>query len=72
MRKVEELSLKEKLGQLLVFGFPATAVTEDVINLIDEYKAGNIILFAHNLEDLEQTKALCQELRERIYESTGI
>ena len=72
MRNFEDLSLKEKLGQLLVFGFEGTKVTPEVIDFVKEYKAGNIILFARNLEDVEQSKKLNQDLRELIYKETGI
>ena len=44
------MTLREKLGQLIMFGFPGLTPGPEALRLIEEYKAGNIVLFAHNLE----------------------
>lgn len=65
------MNLKTQLGQMIMFGFKGTQPTEDVIRLVKEYKAGNIILFHYNIESASQLKQLCQTLRELITEETG-
>lgn len=65
------MTIREKLGQLLMFGFPGTEPGPEALRLIREYKAGNIILFSHNLQSAGQMRALCEELRELILAETG-
>ncbi|WP_271751695.1 glycoside hydrolase family 3 protein [Cohnella sp. JJ-181] len=64
-------SLREKIGQLIVTGFPGTAVTADLEALVREWKIGNIILFAHNAENKAQLARLCGELQRLIEAGTG-
>ncbi len=66
------MTVREKLGQLIMFGFPGTVPDSDALRLIEEYKAGNIILFSHNVESAAQLKNLCQQLRQQIFKATGI
>ena len=66
------MNLREKLGQLVMFGFPGTEPGPEALRLIEEYKAGNVTLFAHNLESAPQTRRLCEQLRRRIQEATGL
>lgn len=61
----------EKIGQMLMFGFPGPALDEDAKHLIEDYKIANVILFSHNIVDAYQLRALCVELRRRIWEATG-
>ena len=35
----------ERIGQRLVTGFPGTALTPELVQVVKEYKIGNIILF---------------------------
>lgn len=66
------MTLREKLGQLIMFGFPGLTPGPEALRLIEEYKAGNIVLFAHNLESAAQTRRLCEELRRRVQDATGV
>jgi beta-N-acetylhexosaminidase len=68
---MNSLSLREKIGQLIVTGFPEPRVTEDLKNLVTEYKIGNIILFSHNVQNAAQLKRLCTELQRLITNNTG-
>ena len=69
---MRKLSLREKIGQRLVAGFPGTEPDEEFRRLVQEYKVGNIILFRHNIVDEEQLTRLCAQLHTLIEESTGL
>ncbi|KIL37601.1 glycoside hydrolase family 3 [Cohnella kolymensis] len=68
---MENLSLREKIGQLIVTGFPAPHITDDLRSLARDYKIGNIILFSHNVENAAQLRALCADLQRLITDQTG-
>lgn len=65
------MTLREMIGQKLVVGFPGPELDEEFIQLVKEYKTGNIILFRHNIESEEQLAALCAQLRQLIRTETG-
>ena len=72
MKKLEEMTLQEKLGQFLIIGFEEPYLTDDLKAMIKEYKFGNFILFKRNIVDLKQLEALCREIHEVVMEATGI
>ena len=69
---VNELSVNQKLGQLLWVGFDGYELTKELKDLISEYKIGNIILFTRNIKDIKQLYNLNKEIHEYIIEKTGI
>ena len=69
---VRNLSLEEKIGQLLMFGFDGESVTDETIEMIKKYKAGNVILFTRNITSGKQLKQLNQTLQKLAYEHIGI
>ena len=72
MKKLEEMTLQEKLGQFLIIGFEEPYLTDDLKAMIKKYKFGNFILFKRNIVDLKQLEALTRELHEVVMEATGI
>lgn len=72
MRKLNEMTLKEKLGQLLFIGFAGHEYNDHLRKIIEEYKVGNIILFTRNIDNLDQLSKLNRSLHEKIYQSTGV
>ncbi len=56
------LSLKEKIGQLFMFGFQGSKITEDVKYLVETGNIGFIILFSRNIETISQVKELTKEI----------
>jgi beta-N-acetylhexosaminidase len=44
-----DASLKEKIGQLMVFGFEGKVVNDQIKEMIHDYKIGSIILFKRNI-----------------------
>ena len=71
MKTVKEMSLKEKLGQLIIAGFDGYEYNEHLQTLIEEYKVGNIILFTRNIKDLKQLAILNKKLFTEIEKHTG-
>ncbi|MDF2514700.1 MAG: glycoside hydrolase family 3 [Herbinix sp.] len=65
------MKLREKIGQMIMTGYPAADLTPDIIKLIEEYKVANIIFFSYNLISEEQIRRNCRELHQRIEQSTG-
>ena len=66
-----EMTLRQMLGQKLIFGFHGTALPEDFKSLIREYKIGNVILFKRNVDSADQLRRLCREIQSVILAETG-
>lgn len=65
------MTTKQMLGQKLIFGFHGTELSEEFRELIREYKIGNVILFARNVESADQLRRLCGEIQSLVREVTG-
>lgn len=68
---VEDLSLRQKVGQLFVVGFEGTALPRRVGRLVDEWGLGGVIYFSRNVETPSQTRALSDRLQSRA-EAAGV
>lgn len=66
-----EMTVKQMLGQKLIFGFHGTELSEEFKSLVREYKIGNVILFLRNVSGADQLRRLCAEIQELIMEVTG-
>ncbi|GKU83025.1 beta-N-acetylhexosaminidase [Niallia sp. NCCP-28] len=60
---VKDMSLQEKIGQLLVVGFQSSQVDAQIKKMIQEYKVGGVILFDRNMENPEQVALLNNQLQ---------
>lgn len=58
-----EMTSREKIGQLFMVGFMGTTVTSELASFIKEYKPGGVILFSRNLESVEQIVELTNDLQ---------
>lgn len=72
MKTLEQMSLREKLGQMFVTGFPSTTISEEMIDAIEHYHVGNMIVFSHNVESKQQLSSLVQQLQEQFVKHNGI
>lgn len=72
MKTIEQMSLREKIGQMFVTGFPTTGMTPEIKEVIEQYKVGNIILFSHNIVNKIQLGGLVTELQQWFTTHTGI
>jgi beta-N-acetylhexosaminidase len=57
------MTLKEKIGQLMIAGFNGTAPPKGILSLIKEYQLGGVILFKRNLANPSQIAKLCDSLQ---------
>ena len=58
------MTLEEKIGQLLIFGFDGLKPSDEIKGLIKDYNIGGVILFSRNIKDPAQTARLCNSLQE--------
>lgn len=72
MKSLADMTLTEKLGQMIVTGLPGPELDEEFVRLVREEKIGNVILFQYNQRDRAQLSKLCADLRQLILEETGI
>ena len=70
-KKLEQMTLREKIGQLFTIGFPSPWPTEEFIQMVKEYKVGNVILFSHNVGSREELGKLNAYLIQLIEKETG-
>ncbi|WP_068617672.1 glycoside hydrolase family 3 protein [Paenibacillus tuaregi] len=72
MKACNELTLKEKIGQLLMVGFEGLTPDANIRDLLHNHFAGGVVLFSRNLDTTRQSFALTQELQRMAMSSTGI
>lgn len=72
MKNIKEMTLKEKIGQLILPGFHSYDYDEQLKTLIEEYHVGNVILFTRNFENAKQMRALTKRIHEEVLKHTGI
>lgn len=58
------MTLEEQIGQILMVGFRGHTPPQEIIELIERYHVGNIILFSRNVHEAEQVFALTHQLQE--------
>lgn len=58
------MTLGEQIGQVLMVGFWGDAPSQEIIDLIQRYRVGNIILFSRNIRDTRQVFELTESLQQ--------
>lgn len=61
---IQQMSLEEKIGQLLMIGFFGKQPSGEVIEMITKRHIGSVIFFSRNLSELDQIRELCSSLQE--------
>src|SRR6266568_5098733 len=59
---IDNLTIDELLGQMLMVGFSGTEPTSQLVELIQRHHVGNIILFSRNVQDSRQLATLTTDL----------
>ena len=72
MKKLNEMTLKEKIGQLIVCGFKSPYYDEQIEELVEDYSLGNVILFSRNFINGNQMKELNKEIYSKIVDKVGL
>lgn len=62
-KSVGNLSLVEKVGQMFIIGINGTTPDEEIVELIQKYKIGGVILDNKNIETVEQVQRLINTLK---------
>lgn len=65
-KQFENLTLKEKVGQLYFIGLPSDELEDGAKRLIGEIAPGGICLFARNIKEAGRTRELTQKLRAQL------
>ncbi|PFO01260.1 beta-N-acetylhexosaminidase [Bacillus sp. AFS076308] len=60
---ISEMSLDEKIGQMMIAGISGTKMDTQTKNLITNYKVGGMIFYQDNLVNPEQTVQLLNEIK---------
>ena len=60
---ITEMTIEEKVGQLIMVGFEGTQANETIEAHIRERFVGGIVLFSRNIESPQQTAELTNELQ---------
>ena len=66
------MNLDQKIGQLIVTGFPGSKPDQAFMDLVKKDKVGNVIFFSYNIKSRQQAACLCRELQGCIREETGV
>ena len=67
---IAEMTIEEKVGQLIMVGFDGTQANETIETHIRERFVGGIVLFSRNIQSPKQTAELTNQLQ-RLAESTA-
>lgn len=69
---ISQMSLDDKIGQLLIVGFPQKTLDQDLRKHLMETRIGSFILFKRNIESLSAVTTLNTSLREFTFRTTTI
>lgn len=62
--QIEQMTLAEKIGQMVMMGVEGTSVSEQTKELMEQYHVGGVILYQNNISDKTQTTAFLNELKQ--------
>jgi beta-N-acetylhexosaminidase len=61
---LEEMSIEEKVGQLFIFGFEGTTLTDTNREIIEDLHIGGVLLLSRNIVNESQLKKLNNQIQE--------
>lgn len=71
-KKIAQMTLDEKVGQLFMVGFPQKKITPDLDKFISKYKPGSFLLFKRNITSVEQIRNLNSTLYHTSFKHTRL
>jgi beta-N-acetylhexosaminidase len=72
MKQFEEMTLREKIGQMIMVGFDGYEINDHIITAVKKGKIGNVIIFARNFKSVEQLYKLNKDLYKLVKETAGL
>ncbi|MGE6664638.1 beta-N-acetylhexosaminidase [Paenibacillus xylanexedens] len=72
MKSLNDLTLEQKVGQLLMCGFHSQHADEQITRLIRDYHVGGVIYFRRNVESVDQLTRLSAELQDMAAEAGAL
>ena len=69
---MKNLTLREKIGQMLIIKIQGKEITNETKRMIEEYKVGGIILYRKNYDTYEEMINLINEIKKVNNESGNI
>ncbi len=67
---LESMTLQQKIGQLFLFGFTGTTLTEETKEMLERKEVGGVLLYGHNIINNNQVKKLNKDIKK--WGSNGI
>ena len=68
----QDLTFEQSIGQHLMISLDGTELDEQFIHIIRTFKVGNVLLRRANLQNPEQIRSLCDDIRTLILEETTV
>lgn len=62
--EIKELTIEEKIGQMIIIGMDTNYITERIKTMITKYKIGGIILYRKNFNTYQDMLKLIRDLKE--------
>lgn len=62
--QIKELSIEEKIGQMIIIGMDTNYITDRIKNMIKKYKIGGIILYRKNFATYQDMLKLIKDLKQ--------
>ena len=62
---INKMTVDEKVGQLIFTGITGTVMTKEIETLMNQYQVGGIILFANNLNTVNQSIELLNQVKRK-------
>ena len=69
---IKDMTLEQKIGQMIMAGFPSGRLDDHIKEIIQKYHIGNIILFARNVNGKVDLANLNRSIQEYEIENTSI
>ncbi len=62
--EIKELSIHEKIGQMIILGINSNNITKEIKTFIQKYKIGGVILYKKNFNTYNQMVTMIKQLKD--------
>jgi beta-N-acetylhexosaminidase len=60
---INKMSIEEKIGQMMMIGFPGTQLSSEIEELIKKYQIGSVILFSRNIKSQDDVNVSIDDMK---------